>query len=326
MSALSSADFWAFVGVVAGIYAMFGLGVQLQYGHGGLMNFGQSAFMAIGAYAMVILTVDVGLSMWVASVIAVFLAAAVGVLLGLPCVRLRGDYLAITTLAFAEIVRQVATNEGRLTGGAQGTIAIGSDNEGAAFNHAWLRFQENVGDALGGLIGVELSNDATMLILVWAVVIVLVLVMQGATRSPWGRLVHAVRDDDVAATSLGKQASQVKVQVFALGAALGAIAGVFYAYQFAFFVPDDFAAVTTLFAWTTVIIGGLGRNWGVPVGALIFGVLFAGTRFLTFPPLSYLDSADRAYLRLMIIGLLIIALVAFRPQGLFGKRESLGFD
>ena len=144
-----------------------------------------------------------------------------------------------------------------------------------------------------------------------------------AVRTPWGRVLRAIREDEDAAASLGKNAFAYKLQVLALGSALGGVAGVFYAWQFSFFSPDDFQPLLTFFAWMIVILGGLGRVWAVPVGALVFGFLFAGTRFLDFAPLSYLDSAERAYVRLMVIGLVIIGLVVLRPQGILGRRDEM---
>jgi neutral amino acid transport system permease protein len=114
-----------------------------------------------------------------------------------------------------------------------------------------------------------------------------------------------------------------KLQVLAIGSAFGGVAGLFYAWQFSFFSPDDFQPLLTFFAWLIVILGGSGRVWAVPVGAAVFGFLFAGTRFLDFPPLSYLSGADRAYLRLIVIGLVIIGLVLVRPQGILGRRDEM---
>jgi len=114
-----------------------------------------------------------------------------------------------------------------------------------------------------------------------------------------------------------------KLQVLVIGSALAGIAGCFYAWQFSYFSPDDFQPLLTFFAWMIVILGGLGRVWAVPVGAAVFGFLFAGTRFLDFPPLSYLSGADRAYVRLIVIGLVIIGLVLLRPQGILGKRQEM---
>ncbi len=318
MSALLSGEFWAFVGVVAGIYTILALGLQLQFGLTGLLNFGQVAFMAIGAYTMAILVVKEGMSMWLAAPLAIAAAAASGLLLGLTTLRLRADYFAIVTIAFSEIVRYVATNEESLTGGSQGTIALGSVTQASQYNGQWESFQARVGTWLH--IG---SKDVTMLLIVWAVAVVLLTVTWLAVRTPWGRVLRAIREDEDAAASLGKNVQLYKLQVLAIGSAFAGIAGLFYAWQFSFFSPDDFQPLLTFFAWMIVILGGLGRIWAVPVGALVFGFLFAGTRFLDFQPLSSLDSADRAYLRLIVIGLVIIGLVVFRPQGILGRREEM---
>ncbi len=318
MSALASGEFWAFVAVVAGVYTIFALGVQLQFGFAGLLNFGQVAFMAIGAYTMAILVVKEGWSMWLAAPLGVAVAAAAGLLLGLPALRLRADYFAIVTIAFSEIVRYVATNQDSLTGGSQGTIALGGVGQAAQYNGQWERFQSRV----QGWLGVS-SPDVAMVGIVWATAIVLLVVVWLAVRTPWGRVLRAIREDEDAAASLGKNVFLYKLQALALGAALGGLAGVFYAWQFSFFSPDDFQPLLTFFAWMIVILGGLGRIWAVPVGSIVFGFLFAGTRFLDFPPLSYLSGADRAYVRLIVIGLVIIGLVLVRPQGILGRREEM---
>ncbi len=318
MSALASGEFWAFVGVAAGIYTILALGLQLQFGYAGLLNFGQVAFMAIGAYTMAILVVKEGWSMWLAAPLAIVAAAAASLLLGIPCLRLRADYFAIVTIAFSEIVRYVATNEQSLTGGSQGTIALGSVTQASEYNAQWESFQTRVGNWLH--IG---SKDVTMLLLVWATALVLLTLTWLAVRTPWGRVLRAIREDEDAAASLGKNVFAYKLQVLALGSALAGVAGLFYAWQFSFFSPDDFQPLLTFFAWMIVILGGVGRIWAVPVGAVVFGFLFAGTRFLDFEPLSSLDSAERAYVRLIVIGLVIIGLVVFRPQGILGRREEM---
>jgi ABC-type branched-subunit amino acid transport system permease subunit len=160
-------------------------------------------------------------------------------------------------------------------------------------------------------------------VLVWATALVLLALAWFALRTPWGRVLRAIRDDEDAAASLGKNVFAYKLQALAVGAALGAVAGLFYAWQFSFFSPDDFAPLLTFFAWMIVILGGLGRAWTVPVGAIVFGVIFAGTRFFDFAPFSLLDSTERAYLRLILIGAVIIGLMLFRPQGILGKREEM---
>jgi ABC-type branched-subunit amino acid transport system permease subunit len=318
VNALASGGFWAFVGVVAGIYTIFALGLQLQFGFAGLLNFGQVAFMAVGAYTMAILVVKEGWSTWLAAPLALAAAAVAGLLLGLPALRLRSDYFAIVTIAFSEIVRYVATNEDALTGGSQGTIALGKVGSAAEYNGQWTRFQ----DWVQGRLHLT-SKDTAMLVIVWVVALALLTLVWLAVRTPWGRVLRAIREDEDAAASLGKNVLAYKLQALAIGAALAGVAGLFYAWQFSFFSPDDFQPLLTFFAWMIVILGGLGRVWAVPVGAAVFGFLFAGTRFLDFRPLSSLDSADRAYVRLIIIGLVIIGLVLVRPQGILGKRDEM---
>jgi branched-chain amino acid transport system permease protein len=322
MSTIASPGFWAFVGVVAGIFTIFALGLQLQFGFTGLLNFGHVAFMAIGAYTMAILVVKTDVPLWAASLIAIAVAAAFGLLIGLPTLRLRADYLAITTIAFGEIVRYVALNEQELTGGPQGTVDIGGADAPSTYNTDWLAFQRTVQDALSSVFG-DVSKDTTMLAIVWTVAIVLIVILQVLVKAPWGRVLRSIREDEDASSALGKNVFSYKLQALALGSALAAIAGLFFAFQFSVFSPADFDPLTTFFAYTIVILGGTAKNWGVPVGAIIFGIIFAGTRFFDFPPFSYFESGERAYLRLIIVGLIIIGLMAFRPQGLFGKRQEM---
>ena len=325
MSDLFNVAFWTFVGIEAGIYTIFALGLQIQFGFTGLLNFGHAAFMAIGAYTMAILVVKGDLPLWAASLIGVGAAMLFGLLIGLPTLRLRADYLAITTIAFAEIVRYIALNESALTGGPQGTVALAEGEQIGFYNTSWQAFQSSVQDAIAKVVPGSLGRDPnfTMLLILWAVVLVLLAVASYAVRSPWGRVLRSIREDEDAAAALGKDPFSYKLQSLVIGAAIGAIAGLFYAYQFSFFSPPDFAPLTTFFAYVIVILGGIGRIWAVPVASVIFSVIFAGTRFFTFPPFSYLSSANRAYVRLIIIGLILIGLMAFRPQGLFGKKEEL---
>ena len=323
MSTVLSLQFWAFVGVIAGIYTILALGLQVQFGVTGLLNFGHAAFMAVGAYTMAILVVKQGWGLWAAAPAAIAAAVAFGLLLGLPTLRLRADYLAITTIAFAEIVRYVAINEQGLTGGPVGTIALAGPGQAASYNRDWLSFQAGVQERLAGLLGDDATKDVTMLVIVWTVALVLLVTVEAMVRTPWGRVLRAIRDDEDAAAALGKNVFAYKLQSLAVGAALGAIAGLFFAFQLSFFSPGDFDPLVTFFAYTIVILGGTGRNWAVPVGAVVFGIIFAGTRFFDFAPFSLLESAERAYVRLIVIGLILIGLVLFRPQGLLGKREEM---
>jgi len=323
MSTVASLQFWAFVGVVAGIYTILALGLQIQFGFAGLLNFGHAAFMAVGAYTMAILVVKTGWPLWGASLAALAAAAVVGLLLGLPTLRLRADYFAITTIAFAEIVRYVAINEQQLTGGPVGTIALAGPGEAASYNREWLGFQGWFEDRLAGVLGEHATKDVTMLVIVWVVALLALLLVEAMVRTPWGRVLRSIREDEDAAAALGKNVFAYKLQALALGATLAGIAGLFFAFQFSFFSPGDFDPLVTFYAYTIIILGGTARNWAVPLGAVLFSVVFAGTRFFDFAPLSLLESGERAYVRLILIGLILIGLMLFRPQGLLGKREEM---
>lgn len=326
MSEVFNAEFWTFVGVVAGIYTIFALGLQVQFGFTGLLNFGHAAFMAFGAYTMAILVVKIGLPLGLAVLCALAVAAAFALLLGLPSIRLRVEYFAIATLAFAEIVRFIALNEQGLTGGTQGTIALSGTGEAAFYNAEWVGFQDRVAGWLAPLWGEDPNKDLVMLAIVWVVALLLILLLQFLVHSPWGRVLRSIREDEDAAAALGKNVFSYKLQALVVGSVLAAIAGLFYAFQFSFFSPGDFDPLTTFFAWVILLLGGAARNWGIPAGAIVFGVIFAGARFFDFAPFSYLESAERAYVRLIVIGAVLIGLMAFRPQGIFGKREEMALE
>src|SRR5262249_7162710 len=139
------------------------------------------------------------------------------------------------------------------------------------YNGEWTHFESRVQHALG-----LSSSDATMLVIVWLVAVALLALTWLAMRTPWGRVLRAIRDDEDAAESLGKNVFAYKLQALAFGAALAGVAGLFYAWEFSFFSPDDFQPLLTFFAWMILLLGGIGRVWAVPVGALVFGVIFAG--------------------------------------------------
>jgi branched-chain amino acid transport system permease protein len=328
-SALLSLTFWQFVVITAGVYAIFALGLQLQYGFTGLLNFGHIAFMAIGSYTMALLINKTHLAFVLnlgfghlsvpatvsAALIAIVVTMAFGLLVGLPAIRLRADYLAITTIAFGEILRIFILNQD-FTGGPLGTYGYGRE---------FLGFSDTV-TARAHSVGIELGRDRVLLILVWLAAGLLTLFLWRVVRSPWGRVLRAIREDEDAANALGKNPIAYKLQVMALGSGIAAIAGLFFSFQILILNPSSFEPLFTFFAWVIVLLGGTGSLRGVPVGALVFAFIFAGTRFFGFWPFSLLQAPDRAAVRLILIGLILIAIMAFRPQGIFGKREELLLD
>jgi branched-chain amino acid transport system permease protein len=308
--AFTSLGFWTSVGIFAGTFTIFTLGLQLNVGFTGIFNFGQAAFMAIGAYGMAILVTDTGLSFWVALPLAILLAMAFGLIVGLPSVRLRADYLAITTIAASEAVRLVALNARDLTNGAQGIFG---------FDDSWDSVSDGIEDVLVSLGWSDPETLFPLFLVVWAVAILLMFALTRVQRTPWGRVLRAVREDEDAARALGKNAFSYKLQSLVIAAALGALAGFFLAINLSFVVPDEFAPTFTFLGYAALVLGGLASYWGVAVGAIILQTVLEGLRFLELP----ISEVKVAALRFVILGLILILLMAFRPQGMFGKREEM---
>jgi branched-chain amino acid transport system permease protein len=306
---LANQDFWINVGVLATTYGVFALGIQLNVGTTGIFNFGQAGFMAVGSYAMGILVVRADLSFWVAMALGIGVAIAAALLVGLPSLRLRADYFAISTLAFSEIVRYVADNWDGLTGGNLGLFGYtDSWTEASARVDGWL---ERLGVAPRFLLPLLLVNLALLLVLTLVVVLLV--------HSPWGRVLRAVREDEDAARALGKNTFAYKLQSLSLAAGLASIAGYMLAINISILSPANFDPVLTAYGYVIVILGGLGSYLGVVLGSFFLLFLLEATRYLELP----LSDARVAALRFMIVGLVLMALVVFRPQGLFGKREEL---
>lgn len=307
LGALGGTDFWIFVAVVAATYGIFTLGLQLNVGQTGIFNFAQAGFMAVGAYAAGILVVKAGWSFWAAIPVATLIAMTVGVLIGLPSLRLRADYFAIATIAFGEIIRYVAQNARGLTGGNQGLLG---------YDNSWIDVSNSIQDGLG--LGPDLYL-VPLLIVAWAVFLILIFLLRRLQRSPWGRVLRGIREDEDAVRALGKNPFTYKLQSLAIAAGIGAIAGYFLALNLATVHPTDFESQFTFLGYTMLILGGLSSYPGVIVGAVILEALLEGTRFVDLP----LGADKVAALRFVIVGLALILLMAFRPQGIFGKREEM---
>ena len=308
--ALTDIGFWTSVGILAGTYTLFTLGLQLNVGYTGIVNFGQAGFMAIGAYAMGILVVKAHWSFWLAMPASIGIAIAFGLLVGLPSLRLRADYFAIATIAAAEVVRLTAQNARGLTGGNQGLFG---------FDESWNSLSNQIESWLESL---GWSNPETLFplfIMVWLTALVATVLLHFAQKSPWGRVLRAVREDEDAARALGKNAFAYKLQSLAIAATLGALAGFFLAINLNFLNPDEFEPVFTFIGYAVLVLGGLANYWGVAAGAIIMWTVLEGTRFIDLP-----ISAEReAAVRFMIVGVVLILLMAFRPQGIFGKKEEM---
>lgn len=285
------------IDIVALIYCLLALGLNLQFGLTGLVNFGVVAFFAVGAYTSGLLSlqgVPLPLSFAAAAVLAGLLALPIGLL----SLRLRDDYLAIVTLGFSEAVRITIQQESWLTQGVQGLPGL------PKLFASWG----------------PVSDAAIFAVLLGAVA----LVAWGTVRltgSPFGRLLKAIGDDEAALSALGKDPARFKVQVFMLGAALAGLAGAFYAHFITFITPEQFIPLITFYVWMGLIMGGAGSVRGAIFGSLLLMVFLEGSRFAKdwVPGVSEVGMAS---LRLAAVGLALILITLYRPHGLWGGGKS----
>jgi branched-chain amino acid transport system permease protein len=286
------------VGVIALIYMLLTIGLNLQYGYTGLINFGVVAFFAIGAYASALLTLR-GWPLLPAFVVATLVAAIVAYPIGLLSLRLSDDYLAVVTLGFSEVVRLVIQEERWLTHGVQGLPGI-------------PRIFQSLG--IGGF-----AEPATLAALALCNLAAIGLMLH-LVRSPYGRLIQAIRDDEVAVAAIGKDPRRLKVQVFMLGSGLAGLAGAFYAHFITYLSPDQFLPLVTFYVWIAMIIGGTGRTTGAVAGSLILMVFLEGSRFARdwVPGVSEVQMAS---VRLALVGLALMLFTVYRPQGIMGARR-----
>jgi branched-chain amino acid transport system permease protein len=319
-SSLTDPDFWVSVLVLAGIYAIVGVGLQLNTGFTGIVNFGMAAFMAIGAYTMAILIIKAGFSFWLSLPCAMATSMLFGVLVGLPSLRLRADYFAIATIAMAEVVRLVAQNARGLTGGNQG-LFCDINNPSNCYTNTWNDLSNSINDFVTNFWS-DPPSLLPLLIVVWVTLGIATFVLMRLQRAPWGRVLRAIREDEDAAQALGKNTLRFKLQSLAIAALLGSIAGFFLALDLRTVHPLDFEPLVTFFAFSVLILGGLGSYPGVAVGSVLFWFVLEGTRFIDLPDPPFTETRIAA-VRLAITGLLLILLMAFRPQGLFGKRQEM---
>jgi len=277
------------------ISAIAGLALNLQWGSGGLVNFGLAGFYALGAYACALLTVA-GLHWAFAMLAAAALCALASAAVALITKRLSEDYFAIVTLGFAEVVRLAILNEEWLTRGALGISGIERPFAAAT---TW-------------------RPDLVFLAFALVTLLAVFLVLELLSRSPFGRVLRATRDDDLVAATLGKDVLVVRLKAFAIGGAVIGIAGSVHAYYLRYVDPSQFGPILTAYAFMAVIVGGRGSNRGLLVGAGAIMILLEATRFLK-DFVDLLDGTQLAALRLLMIGVGIILFLIFRPQGLVAE-------
>ena len=312
------------VGVPAAAYALAAVGLNVHFGYTGLLNFGQVAFMMVGAYGTAV-TVKEGGPLWLGLLVGIGLAVLLGLLLGIPTLRLRADYLAIVTIATAEILRYV-TRSNALEGLTGGVFGI------QQFADPFYALNP-IPAGRYGIGSFNFSNRQLWVILVgWLAVAATLLLLTVLLRSPWGRVLKAIREDEDAARSLGKNVFAYKIQSLVLGGVIGSLAGMLLAIDTQAVNPDTFISILTFFTYTVLILGGPGRILSPIVGSVIFWFLLQATDGLLRGALdagwlgNVIQANDIAAVRFGLVGLGLIRLMVLRPQGILGSREELLTD
>jgi branched-chain amino acid transport system permease protein len=289
------------MGVSACIYALMALGLNIIWGLAGMVNLGLVGFFAVGAYVTALTTMKLGVPMVAGIALGAGAAALVGAFVSLITVRLRGDYLAIVTLGFAETIRVVSSNAIWLTRGSDGISGIAGPWRGAvspeAFNLIYL-----------AIVGVIVAAGYAL--------------AERLRAAPFGRVLRAIRDDEQVVAVAGKHVTMFKVEAFAIGAGALGLAGALYAHYTSFIAPEIFVPLLTLYVKLALLTGGVGNNRGAVLGAFAIVFLLESTRFV-IPLVPGLSTVQGAALRELLIAALLIVMLRYRPAGLVPERLPL---
>jgi neutral amino acid transport system permease protein len=313
----------ALVGREAIIYALAAIGLNMHFGYTGLLNFGQVGFMAVGAYGVAISVTQWNVPLLVAVLIGMGAAVLLALLLGLPTLRLRADYLAIVTIAASEILRFViaAPTWRSVTGGSDGLNGFAADFF-------------DINPIPSGTYGFGPwhygARDLWVLTAGWTLVLLATLLVWLLVRSPWGRIVKAIREDEDAVRSLGKNVVSYKMQSLILGGVIGAFGGMIMVLSQNTATPGSFVTVPTFYAYAALILGGIARTWGPVVGSAVLWGMLAFTQAAVnelvaneYIPRSIMDANQAGNVRFILLGVLLVVLIVFRPQGMFGDRREI---
>jgi neutral amino acid transport system permease protein len=321
----------AAVGRDAVVFAIAAMGLNVHFGFTGLLNFGQVGFMAMGAYGVGISITYYGWHPVVALIVGVLSCVVLALLLGLPALRLRADYLAIVTIAASEILRTVVRSVSlrEFSGGSNGINGFAG-----GFYH-FNPFDPQKRYPSWTWFPARFFGETFWIILVgWAIVALVTLMVWALMRAPWGRVVRSIREDEDAARSLGKNAYGYKVQSLVIGGVIGGIGGMVLCIGTHTVQPDSYSPPITFFLYTALILGGLGRVWTPIVGSVIFWGLLAFTdnflrqavdnKFLGIH--NIMDGVQIGQVRFMLVGVGLASLMIFRPQGLFGNKQEMALE
>lgn len=300
-----------FFGIVVLIQAIAVLGLNLQWGHTGVFNAGVVGFLAIGGYTLAILVGPPDparfggfeLPFVVGLIGAMAVSALAALLVGLATIKLREDYLAIATFGIATTIQLVALNSDSLTGGNLGIHGI----------------KRPLADLFDGPFNYNLFYLAVVAVLLVAAYVAL----EAIVRSPWGRVLRAIREDEVAAVSLGKNATRFRLEALVLGSALMGLSGALYVGFIGYVSPADFLPIVTFQVWTMLIVGGSGNNRGAILGTILVWALWTASGTLITSVLPSRLHAQGAAAQTILIGLVLVAVLLIRPRGLIGEQPTV---
>ncbi|WP_298459902.1 branched-chain amino acid ABC transporter permease [uncultured Cellulomonas sp.] len=305
-------------------YALAAIGLNVHFGLTGLLNFGQAGFMLLGAYGFAISTIA-GWPIWAALLVAIACAVVFGLVLGIPTLKLRGDYLAIVTIAAAEIVRIIGRSTALtdLTGASSGL-------RGNSYKESFQALSPfpDGNTAIGPL---EYSNNSSnswwIRIVGWVLVALACLLVWRLKNSPWGRVLKGIREDEDAVRSLGKNVYAYKMQALVLGGVIGAVAGIIYVLPRAV-QPDSMGRPMTFFVWTILLLGGAATVFGPVLGSMIFwgALLLIKSVMRSTVPAEVMGTQQIEQFGWIVVGVTLMLLVIFRPQGMLGDKKELAIN
>ncbi len=316
----------ATIGVNTIIFALAAIGLNMHFGYTGLLNFGQAGFLAVGAYSVAVSVETYGIPLFISFLIGIFNSILFALILGIPTLRLRADYLAIVTIAAAEIIRKVTRSA------TFNDVLGGSDGISGKFGKDFFDFNPFKSGLETSIIRFS-ANDLWVVIVGWTLVAIITFLMWVMVNSPWGRVLKAIREDEDAVRSLGKNVYLYKMQSLIIGGVIGSIAGFVYALSRQSVQPDNYSTALTFFAYTVLILGGAARVFSPIIGAMIFWFLIVFIEQMLrqavtagYIPDWLIGVNQVGQIRFMLMGLGLMLLMIYRPQGIFGDKKELALD
>ncbi len=305
-------------------YILCGIGLAVHFGFTGLLNFGQAAFAALGAYGFGYAVLVFGWGLWGAVLFGLVCSMAFAALLGIPTLRLRADYLAIVTIAASQALRFTvgSSTAEPITGGS-----AGQNQFGESF-YALNPIPE--GDYSLGTVSLT-NGEVWMRIVAWGLVALAAVLLFALTRSPWGRVLKGIREDEDAVRALGKNVFSYKLQALVIGGSIASIGGMVFVMSSQTNQPSNWGTNFTFITWTILLLGGAATILGPIVGGMVFFALLtlieSGLEFLVNAGvLPFLAIEQVSQIRFLLLGLILMLLVIFRPQGFFGNKKEMQFN